>query len=457
MTAPGLTCRSVRRVRGPFAYVAGVPDAALHELVDVECGATGSQPGRVVAVHGDTVVVEVFGGTQGLDLESAAVHFSGRGFSVGVGEEVLGRSLDALGRPRDGLPAPVAAVQRSVGGAPINPTRRECPRQFLETGFSAIDGLNTLTLGQKLPVFSEAGLPHDRLARDILRLARAPGVERFAVVFVGLGLTREVAADYEDAFRSGPARRHTTMVVSLADDSCTERLLAPRTALTLAEHLAFDRGMHVLVLSTDVTSYGEALREAAAGRGEVPGRKGYPGYLYSDLASIFERAGRIHGRPGSLTQIPIVTMPSGDITHPIPDLTGYVTEGQIVLDRRLYTRGVYPPVAVLPSLSRLMGGGIGSGMTRGDHRTLSRLLYAGCASVERARALEAIVGRSELMPDEQQYLTFGEHFERRFLTQRAGERRTIADTLDLGWRVASLLPAGDLADLPADLRARCAS
>jgi V/A-type H+-transporting ATPase subunit B len=318
--------------------------------------------------------------------------------------------------------------------------RREYPRDFLETGFSAIDALNTLTLGQKLPIFTEAGLPHDRMARAIVEQARAPGVERFVVVFVGLGLPREVAAEYEAAFHSVVTRRRTIMVLSLAGESATERLMAPRTALTIAEYLAFDLGMHVLVVLSDITNYGEALREEAAGRGEVPSRKGYPGYLYSDLASIFERAGRIRGSPGSITQLPILTMPAGDMTHPIPDLTGYVTEGQIVLDRRLHARGVYPPIAVLPSLSRLMSGGIGAGRTREDHAAIARALYGACAKVERARALEAIVGRRELTEEEQRYLEFGDRFEREFLSQREGERRTIAETLDIGRTLFALLP-----------------
>lgn len=454
MSVPGLTLRGLERLRSPFAFLRGVPRAALYEVVDIEDpgGARGS--GRVVAIHGDAAVVEVFGPADGLALDRVSVRFTGRTALVGVGVEVLGRVLDALGRPRDGFPPPLSAAQRPVDGAPINPTRRECPRAFLETGFSAIDALNTLTLGQKLPIFTESGLPHDRLARDILRQAHAPGVERFALVFAGLGLPREVAAEYEQAFRDSEARRRTVMVLSLAGESATERLLAPRTALTFAEYLAFDAGMHVLVVLSDVTNYGEALREVAAGRSEVPSRKGYPGYLYSDLASIFERAGRLRGRPGSITQVPIVTMPSGDMTHPIPDLTGYVTEGQIVLDRRLHARGIYPPIAVLPSLSRLMRGGIGRGQTRDDHATLAGLLYGGYANVERARALEAIVGRSELTPAEQRYLVFGERFEREFLSQQPGERRAIDETLDRGWRVAGDLPAVDLERISPEERSR---
>jgi V/A-type H+-transporting ATPase subunit B len=367
---------------------------------------------------------------------------------------MLGRVLDAFGRPRDGLPPPVAVYERPIEGAPINPIRREPPREFLETGISAIDALNTLTLGQKLPIFTEAGLPHDALAQQIVRQARAPGADAFAVVFVGMGLPREVAAQYEDAFRRSGARRRTVMVLSLADESATERIVAPRTALTLAEYLAFDLGMHVLVVLSDVTNYGEALREVASARGEMLSRKGYPGYLYSDLASLFERAGRIRGRTGSITQLPIVTMPAGDMTHPVPDLTGYVTEGQIVLDRRLHSAGVYPPIAVLPSLSRLMSGGIGAGRTREDHRALAAVLYAGCARAERARALENIVGRDELTSAERQYLDFGERFERQLVAQGTEERRAIAATLDIGWVALQAVPAADLARLDPALTAK---
>lgn len=454
MSAPGLIVRGLSRLRGPYAAVDGVPGAAFHEMVELEGDDRLVRAGQVVAVHEHGVTIEVFGPTQGLTLDGVGVRFLGHAPRVGVGPEMLGRVLDSLGRPRDGMPAPLAVEERPIDGLPLNPVRRDCPRACLETGFSAIDGLNTLTLGQKLPIFTQSGLPHDRIAAAILEQARAPGVARFAIVFAGLGLPREVAAQYEAAFRRSGARAHTVMVLSLADESATERLMAPRTALTIAEYLAWDLGLHVLVILTDVTNYGEALREVASARGEVPSRKGYPGYLYSDLASLFERAGRIRGRAGSITQVPIVTLPSGDMTHPIPDLTGYVTEGQIVLDPRLHARGVYPPVAVLPSLSRLMSGGIGPGKTREDHRAIANLLYAGCAAAERARALEAIVGAEELTPRERRYLTFADAFERRFVSQADGSRRTIEATLDVGWTVAAELPPEDLALIEPDLAAR---
>jgi V/A-type H+-transporting ATPase subunit B len=307
-----------------------------------------------------------------------------------------------------------------------------------------IDGLTTVALGQKLPIFTEAGLAHDELARQIIHQARTPGVEHFAVVFVGLGLPRHVAREYETSLRRSRGLRYTAAFLNLADESAAERLIAPRVALTAAEYLAFDLGMHVLVVLSDMTNYGEALREVAAAKGEVPSRKGYPGYLYSDLASIFERAGRIKGRPGSVTQIPIVTVPGGDIAHPIPDLTGYVTEGQIVLDRELARRGIYPPVAIMPSLSRLMKDATGDRRTRGDHPEIARLLYAGCAEAARARSLEAVLGHDELSPSERAHLAFGEQLERRFVCQGRAEHRTIEQTLDRAWEIAARLPDSDL-------------
>jgi len=368
--------------------------------------------------------------------------------------EILGRVFDGSGRPRDGLPPPAVAELRPIEGSPINPVRREYPRDFLETGISAIDLLNSVVLGQKIPLFTEAGLPHDELTRQIIRQARAPGTSEFAIVFAALGLPRDVAFAYLDDFRETGALARVVAFLNLADDPAVERLLTPRCALTAAEYLAFDLGYHVLVILTDMTNYGEALREIAGARGEVPSRKGYPGYLYSDLASIFERAGRIEGRPGSLTQIPIVTLPSGDITHPIPDLTGYVTEGQIVLARDLAQRGVYPPVAVLPSLSRLMHDGIGKGRTRDDHPPVARQLYAACARVARARGLASIVSAEELSEVERTYLAFGRQFERTFLSQRPDESRSIAQTLDRAWECLTILPDAELARIPDELLKR---
>lgn len=447
----GLEYRGLKGLRGPLAFVQGVAGVSFHEHVEVVAPDGTSQAGQVLAVSGDSAVIEVFGTTEGLTLDQARVRFSGSPLTFGVGRELLGRIYDGMGRPCDGLPPPLVDEERAIDGAPVNPVRREFPRDFLQTGISSIDALNSVVLGQKLPIFTEAGLPHDTLAMQIITQARAPGVENFAVVFAALGLPRDIALRYEETFRRTGARRRVVAFLNYADDPAAERLITPRCALTAAEYLAFDLGLHVLVILNDMTNYGEALREVSAARGEVPSRKGYPGYLYSDLASIFERAGRLRGGAGSLTQIPIVTMPSGDITHPIPDLTGYVTEGQIVLDRDLDRRGIYPPVAVLPSLSRLMNDGIGPGRTREDHADVSRQLYASCARVARARALESIIGREELSEVEQQYLHFGEGFEQQFLTQRTDEARPVADTLDRAWATLALLPDHELNHLPVDL------
>ena len=437
--AAGLEYRGLARARGGLAFLSGATRLSYHEHVELLGPDGASRAGRVIAVSGDAAVIEVFGGTDGLDLESCRVRCSGGPLRVPVGEEILGRVFDGLGRPRDGLPAPLAEEERPIEGAPINPCRREYPRDFLETGISAIDGLNSLVLGQKLPIFTESGLSHDALAMQIVEQARAPSVEKFVVVFAALGLPRELALRYQEHFRSSGSLGRLVAFFNFADDPPAERLIAPRGALTAAEFLAFDRGYHVLVVLHDVTNYGEALREASSASGEIPSRKGYPGYLYSDLASLFERAGRIQGRPGSVTLLPIVTMPNGDMTHPIPDLTGYVTEGQIVLDRDLERRGIYPPVSVLSSLSRLMPDGIGPGRTRDDHEEISRGLYAACARAARARDLAAIIGREELSQAEGAALAYAEGFERRFLSQGRRERRSIAETLDRGRDALALL------------------
>lgn len=450
----GVEYVGLKSLHGPLAFIDAVPGLAFHEQVELDAPDGARRAGRVLSVSDRAAVVELFCATDGLTLSRSRLRFAGRTLHFGVGPELLGRTFDGLGRPRDGLPPPLFEEERSIEGSPINPCRRAFPRDFLETGISAIDLLTTVVLGQKLPLFTEAGLPHDRLALQIIRQARAPGVEQFAVVFAALGLPRAIALEYQDAFRSTGALGRMVAFMNLADDPAAERLVTPRCALTAAEYLAFDCGMHVLVILHDITNYAESLREVASARGEAPSRKGYPGYLYSDLASIFERAGRITDRPGSLTQIPIVTMPSGDLTHPIPDLTGYVTEGQVILDRRLDRRGVYPPIAVLPSLSRLMSDGIGEGRTRADHADVARQLYAACARVERSRSLEAIIGREELSDVERQYLDFGERFEDTFLRQGDDEARSIEATLTLAWRLFGLLPRPELTRLPAALMER---
>lgn len=454
MPGAGLEFCGLSGLRGPLAFVQDVPGVSFHEHVEIVASDGSTLTGRVLAVAERAATIEIFGATDGLSLPHTRVRFHGRPLTLGVGRELLGRVFDGIGRPRDGLPAPISSEERTIEGAPINPTRREFPRDFLETGISAIDVANSVVLGQKLPIFSEAGLPHDALAMQITLQAHALGVERFAVVFAALGLPRDVVLQFEEVFRTAGVRQRVVAFMNFADDPAAERLITPRCALTAAEYLAFDLGLHVLVILNDMTNYGEALREVAAARGDVPSRKGYPGYLYSDLASIFERAGRIRGRPGSLTQLPIVTMPSGDITHPLPDLTGYVTEGQIVLDRDLHRRGVYPPIALLPSLSRLMKDGIGVGKTRDDHADLARQLYASAARVSRARALASIIGVDELLDVERQYLRFGEVLEARFLTQGRKESRTIQASLDLAASLLLELPDGELSHLPSPMLQR---
>jgi V/A-type H+-transporting ATPase subunit B len=447
----GLEYRGLAALRGPLAFLSGARDVSYHEHVEIVGGDGVPRVGRVLSVSGDSAVIELFGGSDGLQLDDCRVLLHGRPLCFGVGEELLGRVFDGLGRPRDGLPPPPALEERPIDGAPINPCCREDPRDVLETGVSSIDGLNTLVLGQKLPIFSESGLPHDALALQVIRQARAKEAEGFAVVFVGLGLPRDVAMRYEEDFRRSGSLARVTAFVNYADDPAAERLIAPRCALTAAEFLAFDQGRHVLVVLNDMTNYGEALREVSSAAGEVPSRKGYPGYLYSDLASIFERAGRIRGLAGSLTQLPVVTMPSGDLTHPIPDLTGYITEGQIVLDRELARRGVDPPVSILPSLSRLMGGAIGGASTRDDHAAVTQQVYVAYARAARARSLESIIGSEEMSPTERAYLAFGDLFEKRFLAQRQDERRTIGETLDRAWETLTVLPESELTRIPEAL------
>jgi len=453
-TSEGVEYRRLAALKGPLAFLCGAWGLGYHEHVDVVGPDGAPRPGRVLSVSGDAAVIELFAGSDGLPLESCRVRRHGEPLRFGVSDELLGRVFDGLGRPRDGMPPPPVLEERRIDGSPMNPCRREDPREILETGLSAIDALNTLVLGQKLPIFSEAGLPHDALTLQVIRQARAPGAEGFAVVFVGLGLPRDVAMRYQEDFERSGSLGRVIAFMNYADDPAAERLIAPRCGLTAAEFLAFERGRHVLVVLNDMTNYGEALREVSSAAGEVPSRKGYPGYLYSDLASIFERAGRIRGRPGSLTQLPVLTMPSGDLTHPIPDLTGYITEGQVVLERDLARRGVEPPIAVLPSLSRLMGDAIGGAATRDDHPAIAQQLYAAYARAVRARSLESIIGSEELSAIERAYLDFGERFESRFVSQGRDERRTIAETLERGWETLACLPEGELTRIPEALLAR---
>ena len=432
------------RIEGPLVVVEGYGKAAYGELVEVHAP-DGIRLGQVLLSDEKLAVIELWGETAGLKRDELRVRFRGDTLQLGVAREMLGRVFDGLGRPRDGLPPPLAEARRHVHGAPLNPVARAYPRDFIQTGISAIDGMNTLVRGQKLPIFSGSGLPHDELAAQIAVQARiSEDDESFAVIFAALGVAHDTASFFRERFAESGLLARAALFLNLADDAPMERLVTPRVACTLAEFLAFEHGYHVLLLLTDMTSYAEAIRELSARRGEVPGRKGYPGYLYTDLASLYERCGRISGRPGSLTQLPVLTMPGDDITHPIADLTGYITEGQIVLSRPLHRDGIYPPIGVLPSLSRLMNNGIGAGRTRPDHPALASQLYAAYARVQEVRALSIIIGEGALNETERAYLEFGDAFEHRFLAQASRQARSIEETLSLAWEVLAPLPAGEL-------------
>jgi V/A-type H+/Na+-transporting ATPase subunit B len=448
----------VSRIEGPILVVENAGSIGYDEVVQVIDSSGVLRLGRVLEVGEGMAVVEVFSGTTGLSIDGTNVRFLGGPLKVPVAEEMLGRVFDGLGRPLDGGPQPLTDHFGDVNGEPINPTARVYPRDFIQTGISAIDGLNTLLRGQKLPLFSGAGIPHDQLAAQIVRQATLGTPvgqtreknEQFAVVFAAMGVKHDVADYFRNSFAESGALTRVAMFLNLADDPPVERLVTPRAALTLAEYLAFERNMHVLVVFTDMTNYGEALRQISNIRGEVPSRKGYPGYLYSDLASMYERTGRIKSSQGSITQIPILTMPNDDITHPMPDLTGYITEGQIVLGRDLSQEGIYPPIAVLPSLSRLMKDGIGKNRTRDDHPHLGAQLYAAYAHVQDVRALASVIGEEELSEVDQIYVRFGRAFEHDFINQDVNENRTIERTLDIGWRLVSMLPKEELTRVSLD-------
>ena len=432
-------------ITGPLIFIEKVRGAGYNELVEILNPDGEVRHGLILETSDTTTVVQVFEGTAGLSLSTTRVRFKGKPLQIGVTKELLGRVLDGAGRPVDGLPAPIAQDKRDVNGLPINPTARDYPQKFIQTGLSAIDGMNTLIRGQKLPIFSGSGLPHNQIASQIARQAKIVGEEvAFAVVFAAMGIKYDVARSFMDSFERSGVLENVVLFLNLADDPSIERLVTPRTALTVAEFLAFEEHMHVLVILTDMSNYCEALREVSTARSEIPSRKGYPGYLYSDLASIYERAGMIRGFPGSITQVPILTMPNDDITHPVPDLSGYITEGQIVLERELYRRGVYPPIAGLPSLSRLMKDGIGEGMTRGDHPHIASQLFAAYSHVKDVRALASVIGEEELTPLDHKYIEFGEAFEHRFLAQGQDEDRSIAQTLDIAWEVVCILPEEEL-------------
>ena len=447
--------------RGGLLALRNVPEVALGDRVVVRDHKGRSRSGQVIRSSADLVLVQIFEGTDNLDLERTWVRFLDKPFELALAPEVLGRVFDGVGQPRDGRPPIISRLSRNVNGASINPAARAYPREFIQTGISTIDGMNTLVRGQKLPVFSGSGLPHNRLAAQIVRQAKLLHAGKteshgdFALVFAAMGVSHSDARFFEESFEESGVLGQVATFINLADDPPIERLILPRVALTCAEYLAFDLDMHVLVVMTDMTYYAEALREIATGKGDVPARKGFPGYLYSDLAEIYERAGRIRGKAGSITMIPVVSMPSDDITHPVPDLTGYITEGQIVLSRELAAANVQPPVAVLPSLSRLMKDGIGEGMTREDHARVASQLFASYAKAQEVRSLAAIIGAEELSEEDNRYLQFAEAFENRFVSQGEREDRTIFQTLDLAWEVLSLLPKEALTRLSEkDLEAR---
>lgn len=446
--------RTVTRIAGPLIVVDGMDGVGYGELVEVETGDGAVREGQVLELDGSLAVVQVFGGTVGIGRRETSVLTRGRAARTGVGTDYFGRVLDGAGRPRDTGPVPVPNAYRHINGLPLNPITRAHPDQFIETGISAIDGLLTLVRGQKLPIFSGAGLPANGLAARIAAQARAPGDDaEVVVIFAAMGVTRREAEYFRAEFRAGGAAARSTLLLNLAADPTIERLTTPRVALTMAEYLAFEQDRHVLVLMTDMTAYCEALREIAAAREEMPGRRGYPGYMYTDLASLYERAGRVQRGTGSLTQLMILSMPDDDITHPIPDLTGYITEGQIVLSHDLNRRGINPPIDVLPSLSRLMNAGIGTDKTREDHRGLADQLYACYARGREIRRLMSIVGESGLPPEDRRYLTFAADFENTYLDQGAS-RRTLSETLELGWRLLAPLPAAELKRVSAEELAR---
>ena len=437
--------RSISEVVGPLMLVEGVAGVKYNELVEIEQANGEIRQGKVLEINRDKALVQLFEVSRGLKISTAKARFLGKSIELSVSMDMLGRVFDGMGRAKDGGADIIAEKRMDVNGQPINPAARDYPDEFIQTGISAIDGLNTLVRGQKLPVFSMSGLPHANLAAQIARQAKVLGAnESFAVVFAAIGITYEEAEFFIDDFRKTGAIERTVLFMNLADDPAIERISTPRMALTAAEYLAFDKGMHVLVIMTDITNYAEAMREVSAARKEVPGRRGYPGYMYTDLASLYERAGRIRGKKGSITQIPILTMPEDDKTHPIPDLTGYITEGQIILSRELYKKGFNPPIDVLPSLSRLKDKGIGKNKTREDHADTMNQLFAAYSLGKEAKELSAILGDAALTETDKKYAKFAEEFERRYVSQGFETNRSIEETLDLGWELLSILPRSEL-------------
>lgn len=433
-------------INGPMVVLEGVSGAAYDEIVEMVVDGNKKKLGRVIEVYEDKAIIQVFEGTEGLGLRNVHTRLTGHPMVLGVSEDMLGRTMNGTGVPIDGLGDIVPDKMLDVNGQPLNPVTREYPRNYIRTGISAIDGLMTLIRGQKLPIFSGNGLPHDQLAAQIVQQASLgdDSDEEFAIVFAAMGVKHDVADFFRRTFEESGVSSHVAMFLNLANDPVVERLITPKVALTLAEYLAFEKNMHILVILTDMTSFAEAMREVSSSKGEIPSRKGFPGYLYSELAALYERAGIVKGVNGSVTQIPILTMPNDDITHPIPDLTGYITEGQIVLDRSLNGQSIYPPINVLPSLSRLMKDGIGEGFTRADHQAVANQLFSCYAKVGDARALASVIGEDELSPLDKKYLVFGKAFEEQFVGQEPHDNRNIIKTLDIGWKLLGLLPREEL-------------
>ena len=441
-----LQYKGLSEINGPLVAIDHVKDVSYDEVALIKLSDGSERPARVVETSGDKAVLQVFDGTKGLSLQNTKTRFSGKPMEIPLSEEILGRVFNGSGKPIDGLGDVYPEKFADINGKPLNPVSRIYPENYIRTGISSIDCLMTLIRGQKLPVFSGSGLSHNKLAVQIVRQAQIADKnnQEFAIVFGAMGVKNDVADYFKRSFDESGVRQKVVMFMNMSNDPIIERILTPRCALTAAEYLAFEKNMHILVILTDITSYCEALREFSSSKGEIPGRKGYPGYLYSDLASLYERAGIAEGSTGSVTQIPILTMPNDDITHPIPDLTGYITEGQIVLDRGLDQTGVYPPVSVLPSLSRLMKDGIGEGFTRADHSAVANQLFAAYAKVQDARSLASVIGEEELSEIDRQYIVFGEQFEKHFICQGFDEDRQLDETLDLGWELLSLLPRSEL-------------
>lgn len=433
-------------INGPLIVLEGVQDASFEEIVEITVDGKITKIGRIVEIYEDKAVIQVFEGTEEMSLKNTHTKLTGHPMEMALSEEILGRIFNGVGAPIDGLGHIVANENRNVNGEPLNPCSREYPRNYIKTGISAIDSLTTLIRGQKLPIFSGNGLPHDELAAQIVKQASLgdDSTEEFAIVFAAMGVKHDVAEFFRRTFEESGASSHVVMYLNLANDPVVERLITPKVALTAAEYLAFEKNMHVLVILTDMTSFAEAMREVSSSKGEIPSRKGYPGYLYSELATLYERAGIVKGSTGSVTQVPILTMPNDDITHPIPDLTGYITEGQIVLDRSLHQKAIYPPINVLPSLSRLMKDGIGEGFTREDHQDLANQLFSSYARVGEARALASVIGEDELSQIDKKYLQFGSTFENEFIAQGKNEDRTIMNTLNKGWELLTILPREEL-------------